>query len=156
MDRHYFIGNALCTVDAAGGLALPGFVRATLSRRSDAGMIFIGAHESDPCVIAYDSGYVRSLAFDFSRRRIAEESAEPLAHHARARRTFGLVEQMVVDDRGAIQLPQMLRRRARIERTALIVGTGGMFEIWNPALALECDDPGLNELATFHLEQLAA
>lgn len=152
MDQHLFIGNALCAVDAAGNLTLPGFVQATLSRRSDAGMIFAGVHESDPCLISYDLDFVRSLATDFTRRRIAEEAAAPLAHHARARRTFGLVEEMLLEAGGSIRLPAILQRRARIERRALIVGTGGMFEIWNPDLALESGDPGLCELAAFHLE----
>ena len=152
MGFHLFIGNALCAVDAAGALILPAFVRGTLSRRSDAGMIFAGTHEKDACLIAYDLGFVRSLAIDFTRRRIAEEAAAPLAHHARARRTFGLVEELLLDAGGSIRLPAILQRRARIDRIALIVGTGDAFEIWNPDLALESGDSGLRDLAAFHLE----
>jgi len=157
VDQHLFIGNALCVVDDAGYLSLPKFVRATLALRSDAGMIFAGAHESDPCLISYDLDHVRTLAGEFTRRRIAEEAVAPLAHHARARRTFGLVEEILVEAGGSIRLPAMLRRRAGIDRRALIVGAGGLFEIWNPVLALESGDPGLRDLAAFHLEiQLAA
>lgn len=131
---------------------MPAFVRGTLSRRSDARMIFAGVHESDSCLVAYDLGFVRSLAIDFTRRRIAEEAAAPLAHHARARRAFGLVEELLLEAGGAIRLPAILQRRARIGKIALIVGTGGAFEIWNPDLALESGDCGLSELAAFHLE----
>lgn len=149
---HPFMGNALCAVDGGGRLTLPPFVRSALSRRSDARLIFAGCHESDPCLVAYDRSFARTLAFDCRRLRLRDESLPPEVHHARVRRAFGFVEQLEMDSRGKVALPPMLLRRARIERCALIIGTGGAFEIWNAQSALESKDPDLSELAAFHLD----
>lgn len=157
MTEHPFIGNALCAVDRLGRLVLPPFVRSALARRSDARIIFAGCHESDPCLVAYDRSFARTLAFDCRRQRLREAGLAPQDWHARVRRTFGFVEQLELDSRGKVALPPLLMRRARIERCALVIGTGGAFEIWNAQMALESSDPDLNELAAFHLEyQMAA
>jgi MraZ protein len=146
------MGNALCAVDQAGRLVLPGFVRAILSRRGDPRLIFVGGHAEDPCLIAYDRSHATRLAADCRRLCLAEEATEPHAHVARSRRMFGFVEQVSLDSRGKLALPAMMRRRARIDDLALVVGTGGPFEIWNPKIALEAGDAALSELAAFHLD----
>ena len=156
MTDHPFLGNAYCAVDGAGRLTLPPFVRSTLSRRSDARLIFAGCHESDPCLVAYDRSFARTLAFDCRRLRLRDASLAPEAHHARVRRAFGFVEQLEMDKRGKVALPPMLLRRARIERSALVIGTGGAFEIWNAQSALESGDSDLSELAAFHLDHQRA
>jgi DNA-binding transcriptional regulator/RsmH inhibitor MraZ len=149
---HLFIGNALCRVVNGGKLTLPSFVRSTLDLRSGARTILVGAHESDSCLLAYDRTFSAALARDCNRRRIAEEAADPALHHARTRRIFGLVEEAGIDARGRVELPAMMRRRARIDDLALVVGTGGAFEIWSPQAALDSGDPALRELAAFHLD----
>jgi len=152
MTDHPFVGNAYCAIDGAGRLALPAFVRGTLSRRSDTRLIFVGCHESDPCLVAYDRSFSRTLALDYRRLRMRAEAGTEGLWDARARRAFGFVEQVELDMRGKVVLPPMMLRRARIERGALVVGTGGAFEIWNPQRALEAGDPDLSELAAFHLD----
>lgn len=150
---HPFIGHALCGVDERGRLTLPAFVRATLSRRSDARLIYVGCHESDPCLVAYDRSFARTLAMDCRRLRLREAAPVPANDwHAKVRRTFGFVEQVELDQRGKMGLPPLLMRRARISGSALLVGAGGAFEIWNPQAALDGSDPDLAELAAFHLE----
>lgn len=152
MTDHPFIGNAYCAVDAAGRLALPAFVRSALSRRADARLLFVGCHDSDPCLIGYDRSFARTMAFDCRRQRLRTDAGAEGLWHARVRRAFGFVEQIELDSRGKVMLPPMMLRRARIERGALVIGTGGAFEIWNPLRALEAGDPDLSELAAFHLD----
>jgi MraZ protein len=149
---HLFSGSALCAVNEKGRLLLPGFVRFTLARRTDARSLLIGSHEHDPCLIAYDAAYARALHADCERRRIAEERDAPAASARRLRRLFGLAETAAIDEQGAIVLPPMVRRHARIGAQALVVGIGGAFELWDPEAALGHDDPGLRELAAFHKE----
>lgn len=144
------MGNALCGVGVGGTLVLPGFVRAGLARRFDSDRILIGVHEEDSCLLAYDRGFAEALAADAERRRLAEEASDPRAHHARARRMFGLVAEAAIDARFRVALPPMMRRRAGIEGEALLVGTGGAFEIWSPEAALASDDPVLADLVAFH------
>jgi DNA-binding transcriptional regulator/RsmH inhibitor MraZ len=152
MTEHPFIGNAYCIVDGGGRLTLPPFVRGTLSRRSDARLIFVGCHDSDPCLIGYDRSFARTLAMDCRRQRMRAEADAESQWNARVRRAFGFVERVELDTRGKVVLPPMMLRRARIEHGALVIGTGGAFEIWNPQQALDAGDPDLSELAAFHLD----
>ena len=153
--EHLFNGSALTAVDAKGRLSVPAFIRGVIERRSDAKAVVIGMHELSPCLNAYDRGYARNLFAENERRRLAEEAqgGDVAAHHARARRTFGLTEDVPYDTSGRIILPPMMRRRGQIEDLALFVGVGGTFEIWNPRLALQSDDEDLKDLAAYRLEE---
>ena len=153
--EHLFNGSALSAVDAKGRLSVPSFIRGVVERRSDAKAIVIGVHEVSPCLNAYDRGYARNLFAENVRRGLAEEAkgGDLAAHHARARRTFGMTEDVPYDTSGRIILPQMMRRKGQIEDLALFVGIGGTFEIWNPRLAPESGDEELRDLAAFLLEE---
>ena len=153
--EHLFNGSALSAVDAKGRLSVPAFIRGVIERRSDAKAVVIGMHEAAPCLNAYDRGYARILYLENERRRLAEEAAggDAGSHHARARRTFGLTEDVPYDTSGRIILPPMMRRKGGIEELALFVGIGGTFEIWNPHLALESGDEDLRDLAAYRLEE---
>ena len=153
--EHLFNGSALSAVDAKGRLSVPSFIRGVIERRSDAKAVVIGMHEASPCLNAYDRGYAKILYAENERRRLIEESSggDLAAHHARARRTFGLTEDVPYDTSGRIILPPMMRRKGRIEDLALFVGIGGTFEIWNPRLALESGDEELRDLASYRLEE---
>ncbi len=153
--EHLFNGSALTAVDAKGRLSVPAFIRGVIERRSDAKAVVIGAHEIDACLTAYDRGYARILHAENERRRLNEEGAGGSleAHYARARRTFGLTEEVPYDSSGRIILPPMMRRKGQIEDLALFVGTGGTFEIWNPQVALKSDDEDLRALAAYRLEE---
>lgn len=150
---HLYAGSALALIDERGRVRLPRFVRETLGRRSEAGFVVLGPHESDACLTGYDPAFRRMLFADSERRRLHEEAggAGPERHHGRARRVFGRTEQARIDSAGRIALPPMLRGIGRIEDVALFVGTGGAFEIWNPRLAIESGDPALAELAGWRL-----
>lgn len=156
MVEHLFSGSALCDVDAGGNLVLPGFVRATLGCRTAGRTFLVGAHECDPCLAAYDVAYARILHGDSERRRILHEAGAPVASAQRLRRIFGFSEEVAFAEDGAFVLPPMMRRRARIGARALVVGVGGLFELWNPEAALEQGGNDLREIAGFHLEPRAA
>ena len=153
--EHLFNGSALNAVDAKGRLSVPAFIRGVVERRSDAKAIVIGQHAVDSCLTAYDRGYGRHLQAEIERKRLLEEQqgGDASAHFARARRTFGVTEDVPYDTSGRIILPPMMRRKGQIEELALFVGVGGTFEIWNPRLALESDDQDLRDLAEFRLEE---
>jgi transcriptional regulator MraZ len=153
--EHLFNGSALSAVDAKGRLSVPAFIRGVIERRSDAKAVVIGTHEVSPCLNAYDRGYAKYLFTENERRRLIEEAqgGDVAAHHARARRTFGLTEDVPYDTSGRIILPPMMRRKGQIEELALFVGIGGTFEIWNPHLALKSDDEDLRDLAAYRLEE---
>ena len=151
--EHLFNGSALNAVDAKGRLSVPAFIRSVIERRSDAKAIVLGPQEADPCLTAYDRNYARILYAENERRRLNEEAQDPQAHFQRARRVFGVTEEVPYDTSGRIILPPMMRRKGGIEDLALFVGTGGTFEIWNPRRALESGDGQLRDLAAWRLEE---
>ena len=153
--EHLFNGSALTAVDAKGRLSIPAFVRGVIERRSDAKAVVIGVHDIAPCLNAYDRGYARHLPLENERRRLREEGegGSPEAAYARARRTFGITEDVPYDTSGRIILPPMMRRKGQIEDLALFVGVGGTFEIWNPHVALKSGDEDLRDLAAYRLEE---
>jgi DNA-binding transcriptional regulator/RsmH inhibitor MraZ len=130
----YFGGNALATVDSAGRVRLPLFVRETLAGRTEGRRIVFGAHESAACLSGYEPAY-RAAFLDRNG----------------SRRIFGFAEEAEFDARGRVTLPHMMRWKARIGLLALFIGTGGAFEVWNPELALEAGDPDLRQMAEYRL-----
>lgn len=146
-----FSGAALQAVDAGGGMQLPPFVLKALARRSEDRRVLFSPHEVDPCMSGYDLGHEAWLFAEAERRRLREEALGLASadHHRRARRTFGAAESAAYDSRGRIVLPPMVRRRGRIADAALVIGTGGSFEIWNPEIAREAGDEEVRQLAAF-------
>jgi MraZ protein len=151
----FFQGSALNAVDAKGRLSVPAFVRTTIERGSEARAIVIGAHDVSPCLVAYGRNLTRNLYAEIERRRLAQEEKGGTleAHYARARRTFGLTEEVPYDTSGRIILPPMMRRKGGIEDLALFVGIGDRVEIWNPRAALAEGDADLREIAAWRLEE---
>jgi len=139
-------------------LCIPHFVRTAIERRSGLTEIMLGRHDEDPCLVAYDLPYRGSLHVELQRRRLFEErsgvSAKP--HHARMRRIFGTAEQLSYDEDGVLELPPMLRRKAGIGGSALFIGTGETFEIWDPSVAMECGDDDLMDLASEMLREVGS
>lgn len=132
-----FGGNAIEPVSAAGRLRLPSFILDTLVRRSDGRRIVFGAHESEPCLSAYDPGWRAALADREDRRRL-----------------LGFAEETQFDSAGRVTLPRMMRWKGRIGALALFVGTGGAFEIWDPQIARLSGGPDLREMAEYRLKEI--
>jgi DNA-binding transcriptional regulator/RsmH inhibitor MraZ len=154
MLEHFFSGSAMCAVDETGRVSLPPFVRAVLERRSDAQTVTLGLHEDGTCLHGFDRNHGRRLYADHERRRWME--GDKGAHHGRARITFGTAEDAPLESNGEVTLPTMMRRKSGIDALALFVGVGGVFEIWNPEVALESDDEALRDLAAWRFEECRA
>jgi MraZ protein len=146
-----FSGSALDAVGADGTVPLPPFIRRVMDGAGEARMM-VGAHETDPCLTAWEPRQAPALQADVERKRLRDEAqgASAAEHHARARRAFGFVEDAIIV-RGRLTLPPMMRRKGRIGERVLFVGTGRGFEIWNPELAREAADPALREIAEYRL-----
>lgn len=152
MTKRMFMGSALCVVDADGGVVLPPFILEALAARSDGSALLLGSHEADMCMTGYDPAQASELQEECHRRRLAEEGSRPGASHARARRIFGLLHNVAIETDGRCLLPDLLRRRARIRDSVLVVGTGGGFELWATQIALLGSDAGMRALASLSLE----
>jgi MraZ protein len=154
LDR-LFSGSGLSAVDSAGRTRLPDFVRNVLIGRGDSGRLVIGVHEKDDCLVGFDPEHKAVLHRELERRRLAGEAAGESreAHDNRARRLFGLAADARLEKGDTIVLPELPRRRGRIGNLALFVGTGGTFEIWDPAMACDAGGGDLRALAEYRLAE---
>jgi MraZ protein len=150
---HIFSGNALGALDEEGRVRLPSFILSEMARHGDGGRMLLGVHEQDPCITGYGAALRPRLEAELERRRLRDEALGRPAgdHHARARRTFGLVEEARYDDGGRLTLPPFARRRGGLGRAILFVGAGSHFEIWDPSLAIAEGDEELRFLAEYRL-----
>jgi MraZ protein len=148
-----FSGNALGALDEAGRVRLPPFILREMARQGDSGRVLLGVHESDPCLTGYSSALRPRLEAELERRRLRDETLgrAPEAHHARARRTFGLVEEARYDEAGRLTLPALARRRGGLGARILFIGAGSHFEIWDPSLAMAEGDEDLRYVAEYRL-----
>ncbi len=150
---HIFSGNALGALDEAGRVRLPPFILREVARHGDGGRLLLGVHETDPCITGYSAGLQPRLEAELERRRLRDEALGLPAddHHARARRTFGLVEEAHYDEGGRLTLPPLARRRGGLERDLLFIGAGSHFEIWDASLAMAEGDEELRFVARYRL-----
>jgi MraZ protein len=150
---HIFSGNALGALDEEGRVRLPPFILREMARHGESGRVLLGVHESDPCLTGYGSALRPRLEAELERRRLRDEALgrAPDEHHARARRTFGLVEEARYDEAGRLTLPPLARRRGGLGRQILFIGAGSHFEIWDPSLAMAEGDEELRTLAEYRL-----
>lgn len=151
--EHIFSGSALGALDAEGRVRLPSFILREMGRLGDGGRVILGVHESDPCLTGYGPGLRPRLRAELDRRRLRDEALGRPAdeHHARARRTFGLVEEASYDEGGCLTLPPLARRRGGLGRHILFIGAGSHFEIWDPSLAMAEGDEELRLVAEYRL-----
>ena len=150
---HIFSGNALGALDEEGRVRLPPFILREMARHSNGGRVLLGVHESDPCLTGYGSALKPRLEAELERRRLRDEALgrSPEEHHARARRTFGLVEEASYDEAGRLTLPPLARRRGGLGARILFIGAGSHFEIWDPSLAMADGDEELRYVAEYRL-----
>lgn len=150
---HIFSGNALGALDEEGRVRLPPFILREMARHEGGGRVLLGVHEKDPCLTGYGSALQPRLEAELERRRLRDEAlGRPLEeHHARARRTFGLVEEASYDEGGRLTLPALARRRGGLGRKILFIGAGSHFEIWDPSLAMAEGDDELRFVAEYWL-----
>ncbi|WP_157073635.1 hypothetical protein [Sphingomonas soli] len=151
----YYLGSEICEVAADGSVAIPAFVNEAIADK--AAEILVAKHESEACLIGYGRDHLARLAERNERRRLDGEARGESAgaHYHRMRRSFALTDRL---PRNAtrLTLSGAMRHLGRIERHALFVGAGDSFEIWNPAIAMQCDDEQFRDLAAFRLEALGA
>jgi MraZ protein len=148
-----FSGNALGALDPDGRVRLPPFILREMARHGDGGRVLLGVHEKDPCITGYGPGLRPRLHAELERRRLRDEALgrPPEEHHARARHTFGLVEEAKYDDGGRLTLPPLARRRGGLGSRILFIGAGTHFELWDPSLAIAEGDDELRFVAEYRL-----
>lgn len=154
-------GYALQAVDEKGRVAIPASLRATLVARNPAGIdpkdaatVNIGFHESDPCLIGFDSGHAERRHADLLQR--SRDHAGPNgAPQTKILRAGMAAEALPFDSSGRFILPGFPRKRLNIGRYAFFYGMGDYFEIWDPATLVACEtaDDVMKDAVRYFMEE---
>ncbi|MFN8471965.1 MAG: division/cell wall cluster transcriptional repressor MraZ [Anaerolineae bacterium] len=114
-----FYGEFLQDVDARGRLVIPQAFRADLAN----GLVI--TRGLDGCLLVYPASRWDEVADAVSRLPLTRSVAR-----AFVRLLLGGASPQTLDTQGRFTLPVPLRRYARLDSSAVIVGTGDHIEIW--------------------------
>ena len=138
----FFHGGIVNAVDAKGRVSLPSSFRGVIDRRvrrhstdasSDDRLILLGEHAKLPCLEGFDPTYSRQLHENIRLKVAAMEDVDVMeAMDDEMAEAFGSKSQIAYDSAGRMVLSAPMRRTAGITDTALFIGGGETFQIWNP------------------------
>ena len=117
-----FYGEFIQDVDARGRLVAPQAFRADLAN----GLVI--TRGLDGCLLVYPASRWDEVANAVSRLPLTRSVAR-----AFTRLLLGGASSQTLDAQGRFMLPAPLRRYARLDTNAVIVGMGGHLEIWGDA-----------------------
>ena len=160
MVRGRYQGDGIGLVDDKGRVAIPAALRATLAANAPkadgktGGTIVIGAHQKNPCLIAYDPGYLDILALQLDKRE-AEHTGADGEFDYNIKRAAASGEAVPFDGSGRFIMPAFPRFYAGIGEHAFFYGVLDYIEIWDPRTLVETADIPrvVKSMAQFHMQQ---
>lgn len=122
-----FRGLTAIQIDAKGRLTIPSRYRSALLDETGS-TIVITIDTEQPCLLLYPTP--RWLEIE---QKLEQLSSFHPASRRIQRLLMGHATDVELDNQGRILLPPLLREYAHLEKTAMLVGQGKKFEIWNEA-----------------------
>lgn len=121
-----FLSTFINKIDAKGRVSVPVQFRASLVNESFSGMIIYESFVNE-CIEGCDIERIKKLS----------ESIDNLDPYSEERDAFatavlGGSTQLTIDGDGRVILPESLLKTAKIKDSAVFVGKGSTFEIWEP------------------------
>lgn len=121
-----FRGLTAIQIDAKGRLNIPSRYRTVLLDEAAGNSVVLTIDTEQPCLLLYP----------IPRWVEIEQKLEQLSSfHPASRRIqrllMGHATDVELDSQGRILLPPLLREYARLDKSAMLVGQGKKFEIWN-------------------------
>lgn len=144
-----FTGEFECKIDAKGRLTLPSKMKSKLPEVS--GNQLVLSLGLDPCVVIYPYVEYRKI---YSRIASMNEFNEE--YRSMQRDFFRRLEEIELDSAGRILIPKRMLKHAKLEKEAILVGTGNRMELWDANLYDEYimkNDDEFSKLAQKHLAQ---
>jgi MraZ protein len=123
-----FRGANKVTLDAKGRLAMPTRYRERLIERSN-GRLVATVDRQDRCLLIYPLPEWEEI--ELKLRRLP--TLNPVARRLQ-RLMIGHATDLELDGAGRILIPPSLREYAGLTRTAMLIGQGNRFELWDEAL----------------------
>jgi len=149
-----FLSTYLNKIDKKGRISVPAPFRGVIASVTKPGQDFLG-------IIAYSSFVNPCIeACGMDRMRKLSESIDNLDPYSDSRDAFatailGGSVQLAFDSEGRITLPENLLKDSKITESAIFVGKGQAFEIWNPETfaeyAAKARDIAKKERSSLHL-----
>lgn len=122
-----FRGLTAIQIDAKGRLSIPARYRAALLDEAGSTVI-VTIDTEQPCLLLYPTP--RWLEIE---QKLEQLSSFHPASRRIQRLLMGHATDVELDSQGRILLPPLLREYAGIDKSAILVGQGKKFEIWNEA-----------------------
>ena len=119
-----YSGTTELAIDAKGRLAVPARYRASLTE-SCGGRLTITL-SLDQCLLIYPHAEWEIFAGKLMALPSLSAPAKKLQRHF-----LGAAEELLMDKQGRVQLTPYLRTRAGLDRSAVFVGQGDNFELWD-------------------------
>ena len=136
-----FAGSHSLTIDDKGRLAIPARFRQQLNDDYGQQVVMTRAHKS--CIEIYPASVFKSVADQI--KNLSDGAAADLLKEI----FIGHAVETEIDKQGRVLLPQILRRHARLETSAVLVGQIDRFDVWSEEIwAEKIGDSSKNELAS--------
>ena len=119
-----FRGVAQLNLDSKGRLAVPARFRDALTARCSGHLVVTA--DSDRCLLIYPLPDWEPI-----EQKLMALSSFNAQIRELQRRLVGYAEEVVMDATGRILVPPALRNYAQLEKSAVLVGQGHKFELWN-------------------------
>jgi MraZ protein len=144
----FFSSNVKNRIDGKGRVSIPAPFRKVLEQEATPGVVLIPGMGGHACIDGMGHSRLEQMA-----ESLDGEPLDPVAYALQVS-LIGEARQLQLDDTGRIVLPQDLREMAGLEgETALFVGLGKTFQIWNPE-AYEAQRAELKKIALANFDRL--
>jgi MraZ protein len=122
-----FRGATKLTLDSKGRLAMPTKYRERILERSN-GRLIATVDRADRCLLIYPLPEWEEIELKLRRLPTLNPAARRLQ-----RLMIGHASDLELDASGRVLIPPNLREYAALSRTAMLVGQGNRFELWDEA-----------------------
>jgi MraZ protein len=120
-----FRGATKVTLDAKGRLAMPTRYRERIFERSN-GRLIATVDRSDRCLLIYPLPEWEEIELKLRRLPTLNPAVRRLQ-----RLMIGHATDLELDSSGRILVPPSLREYAKLSKTAMLIGQGSHFELWD-------------------------
>jgi MraZ protein len=121
-----FVSNFTNKIDRKGRVSVPAPFRQILAAKGS-DMVVLYPHPKHPAIEGSGMDWLEDYAARLAQLPEYDDDRDALQS------LFSQVSQIAPDSEGRITLPETLAGRAGLSETAIFVGAGNKFEIWEPA-----------------------
>ena len=123
----FFSSSSTHKIDGKGRVSIPAHFRKVLDLEAQPGVVLIPDVRGEPAIEGFGYGRFEELVEAIDRMPIMEEETMALAHVM-----LGEARHFQLDETGRILLGAEVKAWAGLTDSALFVGLGKRFQIWNP------------------------